>query len=151
MEKVIVTQAVMADLDRIAPLFDAYRVFYRQPTDLESARRFILERLSGSESIIFLASDADSGMDWGFTQLYPLFSSVRMSRAWLLNDLFVVPDGRRRGVAQLLMEAATDFARSTGAAIIQLETEVSNAPAQALYEKEGWARETSSTHYSLTL
>ncbi len=151
MDKIIVTQAEAADADRVAPLFDAYRQFYRQESNLSGAQAFLSERLKASESVIFLASDADSGMDLGFTQLYPLFSSVRMCRAWVLNDLFVVPEGRRRGVAHLLMATATDFARSTGAEVIQLETENSNVGAQSLYEKEGWSKESGTSQYSLPL
>lgn len=39
-----VRQATAADLDQLVPLFDAYRQFYRQPSEPEQARRFLLER-----------------------------------------------------------------------------------------------------------
>ncbi|MGB3270619.1 MAG: GNAT family N-acetyltransferase, partial [Rhodanobacter sp.] len=90
--------ATMADLDTVVPLFDGYRQFYRQPPDLPRARGFLAERIERGESLILLARD-DDGAGLGFTQLYPLFSSVRAVRTWLLNDLFVAPSARRRGVA----------------------------------------------------
>ena len=52
-------------LDQLAPLFDQYRMFYEQPTDLTAARAFLRARLEGSESVIFLALDA--GDPAGFT------------------------------------------------------------------------------------
>ena len=74
----------------------------------------------------------------GFVQLYPMFSSVRLARTWILNDLYVLPTNRRGGVARALMDAAADFARADGAAGISLETTRDNAPARALYRAAGW-------------
>ena len=81
-------QATIHDLDTLAPLFDAYRQFYGQPADCARARDFLRERFHHHESVLLLALD-DAGGGIGFTQLYPLFSSVRMARTYLLNDLFV--------------------------------------------------------------
>ncbi|MGH8426671.1 MAG: hypothetical protein ACRES7_01640 [Gammaproteobacteria bacterium] len=82
-----IRRAELSDLDALAPLFDAYRSFYGRKSDLYGARTFLEERLQREESIIFLA-ELDS-QPAGFTQLYPLFSSVNMSRIWILNDLYV--------------------------------------------------------------
>jgi hypothetical protein len=88
-----VRQASIFDLDTLVPLFDGYRQFYRQPSDPERARAFLTERFAHHESLILLACD-EHGAGLGFTQLFPLFSSVRMARIYLLNDLFVVPSAR---------------------------------------------------------
>ena len=60
-----VRQTTLADLDLVVPLFDAYRQFYRRPSDPESARRFLSDRLERSQSVILLAL-AD-GQPIGFT------------------------------------------------------------------------------------
>src|SRR5690242_3953610 len=86
-------RAAAKDAERVAPLFDAYRQFYKQKPDLAAARTFIAERLQRDESVIFLALDGDKAV--GFVQLYPCFSSTAMKRMWILNDLFVTPDARR--------------------------------------------------------
>ncbi len=109
----LVHRASPSDLDTVSSLFDAYRVFYEQSSDIASARRFMQERLTKQDSVVFLALNHD-GKSLGFTQLYPLFSSVRMRSIWLLNDLFVDKDARRMGVAHALMEHARDFARASG-------------------------------------
>ena len=84
-----IRRASLDDLDLVAPLFDAYRRFYSQPGDLRRARaRSCDARLQRDESVIFLA-ELDDGTAAGFTQLYPMFSSVRTARLWVLNDLFV--------------------------------------------------------------
>jgi ribosomal protein S18 acetylase RimI-like enzyme len=141
-------RATLADLETIVPLFDAYRVFYAQPTDPARAREFLRERIGSGESVVLLASL--DGQVAGFTQLYPLFSSVRTARTWLLNDLYVDPAARRRGVAQALLHAAADFARGQGAAGLSLETARDNTAARALYRASGW-HEDDSQWYSLAL
>lgn len=146
-------QAQRADasyLDQIARLFDAYRAFYGQPSNLQQSRDFIAERIARDESAIFLALDA-SGDALGFVQLYPTFSSIDAHRTWLLNDLFTTPAARGRGVGTLLMNAARAFALSTGAKGLVLETATDNHGAQRLYESLGYVRDTGYYTYCLDL
>jgi GNAT superfamily N-acetyltransferase len=142
-----VIRASQVHIDLLAPLFDGYRQFYRQPSDLVGARKFLSERLTNDESVIFLALMDDSAL--GFTQLYPLFSSVSMRSLWLLNDLYVAPEGRRLGVGTALMERARRFSIETGAKGLNLATEITNVSAQALYEGQGWIRDEQFYHYAL--
>ena len=146
----LVRAATVDDLDVLAPLFDGYRQFYRQASDPARARRFLAERLAGHESQILLARD-DAGLGLGFTQLYPLFSSVRAVRTYLLNDLYVAAIARRRGVGHELLIAAAEHARSLGAASLSLSTALDNLPAQALYESLGWQRDQGFCEYALVL
>ena len=131
-----VRRATVEDVDAVAPLFDLYRTFYEQPSDLALAHRFIGERLQQGESVIFLA-EVD-GKAVGFIQLFPSFSSVGATRIWILNDLYVDAAARRQGVAQALLQAASEFARADGARRLELETDHSNDSAQALYRRLGW-------------
>lgn len=138
MTKII--KATSEHLDATALLFDAYRVWYRLETDLEGSREFLQQRMEQNESEIFLAIDEDSGSAVGFTQLYPYFSSTRMSKLWLLNDLFVSKSHRGKGISLLLINAAKDLARKTGAIGLNLETEKSNIVGNALYPRAGFKR-----------
>jgi ribosomal protein S18 acetylase RimI-like enzyme len=144
---VSVRQAGLADVDVVAPLFDSYRCFYRQASDLPLARDFIRERLSRLESVIFLAENSD-GTAIGFTQLYPSFSSTDACRAWLLNDLFVVEPARGQGVGGALLNAAKSHADASGAKQLDLSTAHDN-PAQKLYEAHGYVRDNIYYYYSL--
>jgi ribosomal protein S18 acetylase RimI-like enzyme len=146
-----IRQATLEDLDLVAPLFDAYRQFYRQPPDLPLARAFLQARLGGGDSVIYLAEE--EGTVVGFVQLYPLFSSTapRPGRIWLLNDLYVTPDVRGRGVGRQLMDRARQLAEETGARSIELTTASSNTRAQALYESLGYRRDEEFFYYSLGL
>jgi len=144
-----VRQATIADLDLVVPLFDAYRRFYRAPGDMEGARRFLVDRFSHNQSVIFLAFDGDAPV--GFTQLYASFSSVSMARIFILNDLFVSPEARTRGAGAALLNAAAEYGRRAGAVRLALSTELTNATAQAVYEHNGWKRDTVFCSYNLTL
>jgi ribosomal protein S18 acetylase RimI-like enzyme len=135
------------DVELIVPLFDGYRQFYGQPSDPARARAFIGERLSRGESVIFLAME--DGEPLGFTQLYPVFSSTHCRPLWILNDLYVAPEARRRGVARMLMDQARDHAVETGACGIQLETAHTNSSAQRLYESLGYQMDKNYRVYEL--
>jgi len=144
-----IRQATIDDLDLLVPLFDGYRQFYGQPTDLPRAHAFLAERLARDESVVLIAMEGSHGM--GFTQLYPLFSSVRTVRTYLLNDLFVAASARRRGVAAALLRAAAAHGRAAGVASLSLSTAHDNLPAQRLYESLGWKRDEHFREYSLGL
>lgn len=144
-----VVQVMATEVDLVAPLFDAYRQFYGQAPDLGGARRFLAERLGRNESVIFAV--VENGSVLGFTQLYPSFSSVSMKPIWILNDLFVAGEARRRGVGARLLVAAREHGLRTGAARLMLSTAVTNRKAQALYERDGWRRETAFFTYEYEL
>jgi GNAT superfamily N-acetyltransferase len=146
-------QALRADashIDKIASLFDAYRGFYGQPSNLSQSRDFIAERIARNESVIFYAEDS-SGETLGFVQLFPTFSSIDAHRTWLLGDLFTTPAARGKGVGTLLMNTARDFARLTGAKGMTLETATDNHGAQRLYESLGYVRDPGYYTYCLDL
>jgi GNAT superfamily N-acetyltransferase len=145
----LVRQASLDDLDRLVPLFDGYRQFYRQPSNPALARAFLGERLTRGDSVIFLAEAGATAI--GFTQLYPIFSSVSAGPAWLLNDLFVAPEGRSRGVGGALLARAREHGIATGARWLSLSTGRDNHTAQRLYESLGWIRDTEYYHYELPL
>ena len=50
-----IRRAGVEDVDRLAPLFDAYRGFYGLPADLALSRRYLRERLARNEAVILLA------------------------------------------------------------------------------------------------
>ena len=134
-----ILRAQAKNADRIAPLFDAYRQFYKAPSDIEASRQFIFDRLTNDESVIFLAMEGERAL--GFVQLYPLFASVALQSLWLLNDLYVDPSARKQGVGEKLMKHAEQFASETGSRGLFLRTATDNYLAQKLYEKCGWVRD----------
>ena len=137
--------AITEDLPELAGIFDQYRSFYRQPPDRAGALQFLQERIQQKDAILYVA--AEDGSLLGFTQLYPLISSVRMKRCWLLNDLFVLEAHRERGISKQLIAMAKQLAIQTGAAGLLLETDRSNAVGNHLYPSMGFALNETSHFY----
>src|SRR5512132_1320443 len=148
MPDIRIVRAGRNELDDLAPLFDGYRQFYGQRSDLPAAHAFLRDRIERDESVIYVAY-ADGGEAAGFTQLYPSFSSVSLKPLWILNDLFVRSDIRRGGVGRALLERARQHAVETGAKGLVLNTAVTNTAAQTLYESCGWTREDEFLQYNL--
>ena len=141
-----VVKGTLENLDALAELFDQYRVWYRKESDLKAAKRFLSERITRKESEIFVVKLADHSLA-GFTQCYPLFTSTKMRRLWLLNDLFVAAVHRGKGLSKALIEAAKNLARETNAAGILLETEKSNDIGNQLYPRTGFVLEENNFYF----
>jgi len=128
------------DINMIAPLFDAYRQFYDQEPNLESAKEFINARLKNNESIVFIVEDQTQNAI-GFCQIYPSFCSVIGAPIYVLYDLFVSPKARKSGAGKLLLEQAHQHAKANNIPRMDLTTAKTNLNAQSLYESLGWVRD----------
>jgi len=139
-DSVRVIEAGMQDLDLVVPLFDRYRRFYGQSSDLNLAQRFVRARVEHRDSVIYLALDGEGAdeMALGFALLYPSFDSVLATPIWILNDLYVLEGVRRRGIAKILIAQGRQLAENTGACALSLATAVDNAPSRKLYEALGF-------------
>lgn len=136
----MIIKAALKELDTAAELFNLYRIFQKQTSDVEGARTFLKDRLERKESVVFLAYDGESPV--GIAQLYPLFSSVSMQRVWLLNDLYIKEGARNKGFGKQLIQEVIQYAKDSGAKGISLETCDDNIGAQRLYESIGFEKET---------
>ena len=141
-----IRQATIEDLNALSELFDAYRVFYRKNSDLSGAKAFLSERLKNSDSEIFVC-ESDENKLMGFVQLYPLFSSTRMQKYWLLNDLFVSSEYRGKGASLRLIEKSKKLVKDSSACGMFLETEKSNLIGNSLYPRAGFQLNEASNFY----
>lgn len=142
--------ATNQDLDNLAELFNAYRIFYQKDNDLTLSKNFLAKRLENLDSTIFVAIDNKDKLI-GFAQLYPIFSSLSAEKAWILNDLYIIPDARKSGAATNLIQSSMIFCREQQAGWISLQTAQTNLQAQKLYEKIGFVRDTEYLTYVLEL
>jgi ribosomal protein S18 acetylase RimI-like enzyme len=134
------------DLNSLSELFDAYRMFYHKSTDLEGTKTFLKKRISNKDSEIFVAETIENKLV-GFVQLYPLFSSTRMKKFWLLNDLFVHPEFRGKGFSIELIQKAKTLVVETNACGMYLETDKTNLIGNNLYPKTGFKLNSTANFY----
>ncbi|WP_316770454.1 GNAT family N-acetyltransferase [Pedobacter frigiditerrae] len=137
--KIEIKRINLSEANLVVSLFNQYRIFYGKFSDLGMAKAFIDARLENNESVIFVAMEADKPV--GFTQLYPTYSSARLSKNWILNDLFVDSDYRKHGIGEELIKTAMSFAKGQGSTFVQLETATDNLTAQRLYETIGFKKQ----------
>ena len=138
-----IVQASLKDIEPVSILFAYYREFYKQPYNIDLARNFIKERLTESDSVIFIA--IENGEYVGFTQLYPSFTSIGVAKIWILNDLFVLENYRKKGIARHLINHVFAYSVATNRKKVALSTAHDNLKAQSLYEKLGFVH---ATHYN---
>ena len=143
-----IVKANQTHIEQVSRLFDLYRQFYECEPDLELATRFISERIERKESDIFVAFSQDDAV--GFVQLYPSFCSVDAVKIYILYDLYVDASNRNSGVGEKLMNRATKWAKTNGAARLDLLTAHDNLVGQGLYEKLGY-KKTNEDFYAYSL
>lgn len=141
-------KATIQDIKQLAALFDQYRVFYHKESDIPAAENFLKERIEKQDSEIFVAEKDNTLI--GFVQLYPIFSSTRMKRYWLLNDLYVNENYRGKGYSKELIEESKELCRSTDACGVLLETGKSNDIGNQLYPSCGFEPYDSVNFYEWT-
>jgi uncharacterized protein GlcG (DUF336 family)/GNAT superfamily N-acetyltransferase len=141
-----IKKAALSELDPLAQLFDQYRIFYKMPSDIEGAKKFLLARMANNDAAIFICS-AES-IIVGFVQLYPLFSSTRMQKLWLLNDLYVAQQYRGKGYSINLIDKAKELCAETGACGLILETARGNMAGNNLYPRMGFRLDAEHNYYS---
>lgn len=141
-----IKKAGLSDLDELSRLFDLYRVFYKKEPDPEKAKAFLKARMELNESVIFVSVNNENRLT-GFVQLYPLYSSTRMQRLWLLNDLYVLENCRGQGISILLIEQAKEFCKETHGCGLMLETARLNEIGNRLYPRTGFELDTEHHYY----
>ena len=145
----IIEQCNTSHLPKLAAIFDAYRVHFGQPSDLNLSSIFLNDRITKNQAVIFVAIEEESGNFMGFTLLYPMFSSLKVNSTWTLNDMFISEKYRKFGVATRLLERVKAFGIETNAEWITLKTGTDNVKAQALYEKFGFKKDDGHFYYYL--
>ena len=119
-EGVEVTALREEEFETLLPLIAAYQGFYEvDEIDNDRNRSFFRRFIAPSEDGRLLAARDEAGVTLGYACLYWHFSSLAAQETVLMNDLFVVPEARGRGVGRALIEASADVARERGAAWLE--------------------------------
>ena len=132
------------EFETVLPLISAYQRFYEvDDVEPDRNRTFFRRFLAPSEDGLLLAARDEGGVILGYACLYWHFSSLQALETVLMNDLFVAPEARGRGVGRALIEATASVARERGAAWVEWSTAPDNHTAQRLYdsltgEKSTW-------------
>ena len=127
-------RATAGDTKGIAELFDDYRVFFGEPSDLPLAAGLRADRLRHTESVIFRANTG--GTVRGVCPAISEFLVGPAGRVWILNDLFVTESARGMGTGTNCSVRSRRSAPDANAKSILVETTSSNTGAQKLFMKQ---------------
>ena len=126
----------VADAETIAQLLHDFNTEYG---DFTPGPRALTERirqlLEAGEITVVLGGEPPEGL--ALLRFRP--SLWRESLDCYLEELYVVPERRGRGLGRALMEAAIELARDRGAADMHLGTSEDDVAARGLYESLGFS------------
>jgi GNAT superfamily N-acetyltransferase len=129
------------DVGDLLPLLRGYCDFYSAaPSDrdlLALVRALIADPREGVQ---LLARDI-TGRAAGFATIYWSWSTSAAARIGVMNDLYVEPTRRGRGIGERLIDACAAECRRVGAVALEWQTAPDNTPAQRLYDRVGGRRE----------
>ncbi len=122
--------------------------FYRQPDPgIEHLESFIRHLLDHPDQGHQLVAEHDETLV-GFATMYFTWSTLKLKRFVIMNDLYVAVSARGHHVGEELFSAVLRYARDHDLGPVQWETAEDNRVAQALYEKMG-GRVSPWVHYEL--
>ncbi|MGJ4729202.1 GNAT family N-acetyltransferase [Luteimonas sp. SDU101] len=126
--------------DEMPRLLGMLRSFYaedRIPLDEARVRRGFDQLLADPSLGALLFAEAE-GECIGYLVLGWCFSIEQGGRHVLVDELYLAPAARGRGLGGALLSAACDWARGQGAAVARLEVNHHNARAKVLYLRSGF-------------
>jgi ribosomal protein S18 acetylase RimI-like enzyme len=134
----VIRQATNQDISGLYELMKQYIVdFYKQPAPKEKELKELIMHLleNPSNGLQFVAEH--QGELLGFATLYFTFSTLKVKRLAVLNDLFVIPKARGKKIGEKLFKVCLEYIRENEFASMTWETAKDNKVAQALYNKMG--------------
>jgi GNAT superfamily N-acetyltransferase len=135
---IVIRKATIQDLSSLYELMIQYIVdFYDQPAPKENELKELILHLieNPSSGLQFVAEH--QGELLGFATLYFTFSTLKVKRQAILNDLFVIPNARGKKIGEKLFKVCLEYIRENGFASMTWETGKDNKAAQSLYNKMG--------------
>lgn len=135
---VVIRCAVEKDVERLATLMKEYIVdFYHQsePPRKEIVSHLELLLADSSKGVQYVAEEQNRLL--GFATIYVTFSTLKLKRTAILNDLYVLPMNRGNKVGEKLFQACETYVKENDLVGLSWETAVDNEVAQNFYEKMG--------------
>jgi GNAT superfamily N-acetyltransferase len=133
-----IRSATVDDADTLLTLVRGLAEYERAPDQVVATRADFERGLARQEMEALIAEE--DGTAIGFALFFPTWSTWRGKPGIHLEDLFVVPEARARGIGKALLVRVAEIARERGCARLEWQVLDWNEPARAFYRSLG-ARE----------
>jgi GNAT superfamily N-acetyltransferase len=137
---VVVRPAEPEDRPQLLELIRGYFAFYRVPFPTASKIEGLLDLLRRDPALGVQLVAGEDGRLQGFASLYGCFDTLLADRILVMNDLFVDPSARNRGIGAALFDASLAYATAHGYARLDWVTAADNHDAQRFYDRHGGHR-----------
>jgi GNAT superfamily N-acetyltransferase len=132
-----ITTVTEQDLDDLLPLMRAYCDFYEvAPTD-EQLLTLSRALIADPDGAGFQLLAREGGEPLGFATTFWRWSTTDGGQIAYMNDLFVVPAARGKGIGRALIEECRRRAVAKGMLTLDWVTALDNHTAQRLYDTTG--------------
>ncbi|QQZ09841.1 GNAT family N-acetyltransferase [Heyndrickxia vini] len=138
MNHLSIRRVYLEDIDELIDLMFQYIVdFYKRPRPEEKDLRNLIKHLLESPEVGVQFVAESEGKLVGFSTLYFTFSTTRVKKVAILNDLFVAPSMRGLKVGEQLFKESLAYTKANDYAAMSWQTAYDNLIGQSLYEKMG--------------
>jgi GNAT superfamily N-acetyltransferase len=135
-EGVEIRPARTDEIEEMLPLIRAYCEFYETEPNDEGLRTMFETLITDpGQGVVFIARY--DGRAVGFATLDWKWSSLKAAKLGYLEDLFVDPGARGRGIADALIEVCAERCRELGMPVMEWLTAPDNHRAQKVYNRAG--------------
>ena len=106
----------------------------------EGAARYYMSRANADDAAVFVAESDGAVIGFAYLEYEQIDYASLLENAVWLHDLYVEEGSRGSAVGKLLVQAAVDFAKETGAGTIVLTVAAKNTLAQDFFRKSGFRK-----------
>ena len=136
----VVRPAEREDRPQLLELIKGYFAFYRVPFPTASKMVGLLDLLAQDPALGVQFVADEGGRLHGFASLYACLDTLVADRILVMNDLFVDPSLRNRGIGAALFDASLAYATAHGYARLDWVTAADNDDAKRFYDRHGGRR-----------
>lgn len=141
--------AAEKDVPAIVNLLREFAAFEKLEDEFHITERDLAEVVFGEKAFVYLLVAISENELHGFALLYPKFASFRGERSLYLEDLYVRPDGRGKGLGLAMLKKAAGLAKENGFERLDWQALKWNTPAIDFYHKIGAESDDGNTNFRL--
>ncbi len=134
----MIRKAIHSDIDQLLLMMREFYAIDNYPIDLAHSR-LLFEEFLANENLGNCWLILDSDKISGYMIFTYIFSFEYGGKIGFIDELFVKPEARKKGLGKLAVDFAIETAKASGLKLLYLEAEPHNELAIELYRSKGFS------------